>query len=145
MVTVPLPSPCLACGDVVGVKNAAGWRCASCGWRVGDVPDADLAPVRVDVVYDLRFQDRIKIGTSSRPRSRLAQLRFEELLAFERGDRRLEHDRHVQFADHRYPGSEWFTTHEALERHIRAVVKDLGPPWTAYGRWMSEELAHHVS
>jgi hypothetical protein len=115
-----------------------------CGWRVGDVPDWDLPSVRVDVVYYLRFQDRIKIGTSGNPRSRLAQLRYDELLAFERGDRILEHQRHMQFAEYRFPGSEWFTAHRALIRHIRSLSRGVGDPWTAYGRWLSEELARRV-
>jgi hypothetical protein len=136
-----LPAPCLACGGLVGHREASGWVCTSCGWLVGDVPDYDLPRARVDVVYYLRFRDRIKIGTSGRPRSRLAQLRFDELLAFERGGRPLEQQRHAEFGEYRFPGSEWFRAHSALAEHIRAVAVSTGEPWSAYGRWMSEQLA----
>jgi hypothetical protein len=140
-----LPSACLACGGAQGIRDTAGWVCANCGWRVGDVPDPDLPPVRVEVVYYLRFRDRIKIGTSGRPRARLAQLRYEELLAFERGGRDVEQRRHAQFAEFRFPGSEWFVSNRALTRHIRAVARGTTDPWAAYARWMAEELALRVS
>jgi hypothetical protein len=140
-----LPAPCRACGALLGRREASGWACASCGWLVGNVPDSDLPRERVDVVYYLRFRDRIKIGTSGSPRSRLAQLRFDELLAFERGGRALEQQRHVQFGDYRFPGSEWFRAHEALNEHIRTLAVSTGEPWNAYGRWMSEQLALRVS
>jgi hypothetical protein len=140
-----LPAPCLACGAGIGRREPFGWICSSCGWRVGDIPDADLAPVRVDVVYYLRFRDRIKIGTSGNPRSRLAQLRFDELLAFERGGRALERQRHAEFGEYRFPGSEWFRSHDELELHIRGIASEVGDPWIAYGRWMSAKLALRVS
>jgi hypothetical protein len=140
-----LPSPCLACGGGVGRREPSGWICSACGWRVGDVPDSDLPPLRVEVVYYLRFRDRIKIGTSGNPRSRLAQLRFDELLALERGGRSVEQQRHAKFGDYRFPGSEWFHSHDALEVHIQAVARAEGEPWIAYGRWMSEQLALRVS
>jgi len=95
----------------------------------------------VHVVYYLRFDDRIKIGTSSNPRSRLAQLRFDELLAFERGGRAIEQKRHAQFASQRFSGSEWFHSHRALDRHIRSLAAGVEDPWDLYKRWMSERLA----
>nr|BFF13874.1 hypothetical protein GCM10025699_51770 [Microbacterium flavescens] len=64
-----LPTPCPACGSRLGVRWPSGWLCAVCEWRLGDVPDADLAPPRVDVVYYIRFDDRIKIGTTANPGS----------------------------------------------------------------------------
>jgi hypothetical protein len=136
-----LPASCLACGASRGYRDSTGWVCAACGWRVGDVPDADLPPVRVDVVYYLRFRDRIKIGTSGNPRSRLAQLRYDELLAFELGNRSLEQQRHAQFADHRFPGSEWFRENDALAEHILLIGAGVENPWEAYGRWRSEAIA----
>jgi hypothetical protein len=97
--------------------------------------------VRVDVVYYVRFRDRIKIGTSGNPRSRLAQLRFDELLAFERGGRATEQARHAQFAEYRFPGSEWFHAHRALTDHIERLAADVDDPWNHYRRWMGEQLA----
>ena len=140
-VTDLLPSPCLACGSRVGIRYPSGWICATCEWRVGEIPDGDLDAVRVDVVYYLRFGDRIKIGTSSNPRSRLAQLRYDTLLAFEPGDRSVEQRRHAQFAEFRYPGSEWFRAHSALDRHIRSLAAGDADPWNLHKRWLSERLA----
>jgi hypothetical protein len=140
-VTDVLPSPCAACGSRLGVRYPSGWLCAVCEWRAGDIPDSELAPVRVDVVYYLGFGDRIKIGTSSNPRSRLAQLRFDELLAFERGDRAIEQRRHAQFANLRYPGSEWFSSSPQLRAHIRSLSDGVADPWNLHRRWLSERLA----
>jgi T5orf172 domain len=136
-----LSFPCVACGSRVGIRYPSGWICATCEWRVGETPDGEVAPVRVDVVYYLRFGDRIKIGTSSNPRARLAQLRFDELLAFERGGRSTEQRRHAQFAEHRFPGSEWFHANDALAAHIEAVAAGVTDPWDLHRRWLSEQLA----
>jgi hypothetical protein len=140
-VTDVLPSPCLACGSRLGVRYPSGWLCAVCEWKVGDVPDEDLAPRRVDVVYYLRYGDRIKIGTSGNPRSRLASQTFDELLAFERGDRLVEQRRHAQFAGHRFPRTEWFASHDALLAHIEVLSDGVEDPWARYARWVSEQLA----
>lgn len=103
-----LPGPCQLCGSGTGTRIDHAWVCTVCGWRYGDVPDADLPLPRIDVVYYLRFDRRVKIGTSRRPRQRLASIRHDELLGFERGDRTVEHRRHVEFASLR-EGGEWFT------------------------------------
>jgi hypothetical protein len=139
-VTDALPSPCLACGSRLGVRYPSGWLCAVCEWRLGERPDDETEPVRVDVVYYVRFGDRIKIGTSANPRGRLAQLHVEELLALERGTRLLEQRRHAQFAAHRL-GGEWFAPHTALEAHIAALAAGVDDPWALYDRWRSEALA----
>jgi hypothetical protein len=135
-----LPAPCVACGSRVGVRYPSGWICATCEWRVGETPDGEVSPTRIDVVYYLRFGDRIKIGTSSNPRARLGQLRFDELLAFERGGRSTEQRRHAQFAAHRFPGSEWFHSNEPLVAHIRRIAAGVDDPWDLHRRWLSEEL-----
>lgn len=136
-----LASPCVLCGARLGVRYPSGVLCAVCEWRVGEVPDSDIAPPRLDVVYYIRFQDRIKIGTSSNPRGRLAALWHEELLAFERGDRHLERRRHEQFAEHRLGRSEWFTSHPALDAHIDILSAGVDDPWRLHLRWMSEAVA----
>jgi hypothetical protein len=136
-----LPSPCLACGSRLGVNYPSGWLCAVCEWRVGDLPDLDTVPPRVDVVYYLRFDDRVKIGTSASPRSRIAALPHHEVLAFEHGDRRLERRRHEQFAGHRIPHTEWFEQHDALAAHIADLSEGVGDPWDRYAYWVSRELA----
>lgn len=134
-----LPDRCRLCGTSAGAREADELVCADCGWRHGDVPDYDLAPVRVDVVYYLRAGDRLKIGTSSKPRQRLAALRFDELLAFEPGDRTLEQARHREFAALRGTG-EWFEFRDELAEHVERLSA-AGPPWVRYARWVSEANA----
>ncbi|CAN7311569.1 GIY-YIG nuclease family protein [Microbacterium maritypicum] len=133
-----LPGPCTLCGGTVGARGEDSWRCASCGWRYGDVPDADLPLPRIDIVYYIRFDRRVKIGTSRRPRQRLASIRHDELLAFERGGRPVEQQRHREFASVR-EGGEWFTLTDDLRTHVDALRRE-GEPWLLYGRWLSNAL-----
>jgi hypothetical protein len=145
-VTDVLPSPCLACGSRLGVRYPSGWLCAICEWRVGDIPDGEAlsradARVRVDIVYYLRLGDRIKIGTTYTPRSRFSALPHDEVLAFERGDRRVEHRRHEQFAADRLGTSEWFRSSPALRQHIAQLAEGVESPWDRYALWLSRELA----
>jgi hypothetical protein len=142
-VTDVLPSPCLACGSRLGVRYPSGWLCAVCEWRVGELPDGGVASTRVDVVYYLRAGDRIKIGTSANPRQRLAQLSFDELLAFERGTRVLEQRRHAQFSAHRFGRGEWFGAHDELLAHIDELRAGVDDPWNSYSLWVSQHLAAH--
>jgi hypothetical protein len=133
-----LPGPCNLCGHRQGRRAADGWVCASCGWRFGDTPDDGLPLPRIDVVYYLRYDRRVKIGTSRRPRQRLSRIRHDELLAFERGDRSVEQQRHRDFAEAR-EGGEWFTLTPALAAHV-ARLRTQGDPWALYARWLSEAL-----
>lgn len=136
-----LPAPCAACGAPLGVRYASGWLCAECEWPFGAVPDGELAPPVVEVVYYLRHREQIKIGTSASPRRRIAAIPHEEVLAFERGGRALERRRHEQFAGHRYPGTEWFAVHPALLEHVEGLRAGVDDPWAQYGRWLSRALA----
>jgi hypothetical protein len=140
-VTDLLPSPCLACGSRLGVRYPSGWLCAICEWRVGEIPDDDGPALRVDVVYYLRFKDRVKIGTSGNPRSRIAALPHDEVLAFERGNRLVEQRRHAQFASHRIPRTEWFERSPELDRHIDELRAGSDDPWALYALWRSEAIA----
>ena len=133
-----LPSACALCGSDRGIRAEAVWRCAVCGWRVGDLPDADLAPPRLDVVYYLRRGDAVKIGTTASPRQRFAAIPHDEVLALEQGDRSVERARHREFADDRLGTSEWFALSRGLRRHIRGLG---GTPWEHYARWVSEAHA----
>ncbi|HEV7743059.1 MAG TPA: GIY-YIG nuclease family protein [Pseudolysinimonas sp.] len=136
-----LPVACRACGSRVGIRYPSGWICAVCEWRVGEVVDGELPPPRVDVVYYLRQADRIKIGTSANPRQRFTAIWHEQVLAFERGDRTLEQRRHAQFADERFPGSEWFRMSRRLSAHVASVAAGVDDPWDRYARWVSEAVA----
>jgi hypothetical protein len=140
-VTDVLPSPCRLCGSRLGVHYRSGWLCAVCEWRHGELVDGELPPPRVDVVYYIRYADRVKIGTSSQPRRRLNALWHDDLLAFERGDRAVEQRRHRQFATERFDRTEWFTLSERLAAHIDALSAGSADPWIDYARWVSEATA----
>lgn len=140
-VTDLLPGPCLVCGSRVGVVYPSGRICAVCEWRVGDVPDLAVADPRVDVVYYIRYRQQIKIGTSGNPRTRIASLPHDEVLAFELGDRLVEQRRHAQFAAHRFAGTEWFAVHDDLLTHIAELRLGITDPWAQYDRWVSRRLA----
>lgn len=136
-----LPSPCRACGSQLGVRLPSGWVCAVCEWRHGELGDAELAPPRVDVVYYIRVDDRLKIGTTGNPRQRLGALWHQEVLAFERGTRTLERRRHEQFALERFDRTEWFALSERLRRHTEALGAGTVDPWELHARWRSEAWA----
>ncbi|MET1053057.1 MAG: GIY-YIG nuclease family protein [Mycetocola sp.] len=142
-VTDLLPTPCIACGSRLGVRYPSGWLCAVCEWRVGDIPDGGVTANRVDVVYYLRFDDRVKIGTSANPRRRLASIRHDELLAFERGNRLTEQRRHVQFARTRFARTEWFALSDDLVAHVDGLRAGVDDPWAQYSLWLSQEAALH--
>jgi len=140
-VTDVLSSPCALCGSRIGVRWPGGWTCAVCEWRVGEPVDAELPPPRVDVVYYLRYEDRVKIGTTSQPRRRLQTLWHDQLLAFERGDRAVERRRHEQFAAERFGRTEWFRLSAELAEHVDALRAGIDDPWQQFARWTSEALA----
>ena len=140
-VTDLLPAACRLCGSAVGRRFPSGWICAVCEWRHGDIVDGELPPPRVDVVYYLRYGDRVKIGTTANPRQRFAAIWHDDLLALEQGDRRLEHRRHAQFAAERFGTTEWFRLSEGLLDHIASVAGGVANPWDAYSRWCSQALA----
>lgn len=136
-----LPTPCPACGARVGIRYPSGWVCSVCEWAYGTSPDDDLPLPRVDVVYYIRFDDRMKIGTSSNLRRRMSQLWHNELVALERGGRAREHARHVQFATWRLGRSEWFEISPELTEHLGALRAGVDDPWDLYARWVSEAVA----
>jgi hypothetical protein len=82
----------------------------------------------------------VKIGTTANPKQRFAAIWNEEVLAFERGDRRLEQRRHEQFAAERFPGSEWFRLTPALAAHVDVSAGGRAPR-DVYARWLSETIA----
>ncbi len=140
-ITDVLPAACPACGSRIGVRYPSGWVCAACEWRLGDALDDGLPAPRVDVVYYIRFRDRIKIGTTANPRQRLARLWHDDLLAFEQGDRLTERRRHQEFAAWRLDRSEWFSASPALEAHVARLAAGVEDPWARYARWLGEAAA----
>lgn len=123
------------------MRYPSGWLCAVCEWRVGDEPDGEIRAPRVDVVYYLRFDDRIKIGTTANPHQRFAALRFDELLAFELGDRLVEQRRHAQFAAQRFDRTEWFAADDELVAHIAVLRDGVDDPWARHAFWVSRNIA----
>lgn len=122
------------------MRYPSGWTCAVCEWPHGEVPDGELPPPRVDVVYYLRFADRVKIGTTANPRQRFAAIRHEAVLAFERGDRRVERRRHGEFAEERFGAGEWFALSGRLAAHVDVLAAGVDP-WDRWRRWVAEANA----
>ncbi len=131
-----LTAPCLACGGRVGLRFASGTICERCGWRAGDAPDRELAAPVVEVVYYLRYDDRVKIGTTGRLRARVAALPHDELLALEPGGRLVERSRHERFAASRITGTEWFERTPALDAHVAALALGVDDVWAQYDGWL---------
>ena len=82
-----------------------------------------------------------EIGTTANPRQRFSAIWHDDLLVLERGDRRLEHRRHVQFAEDRFGSTEWFRLSPAILDHVAVLRGGAEDPWDAYARWRSEALA----
>lgn len=87
--------------------------------RVSSLIDAD-DPATGQVVYYMRFGDRVKIGYSSNLALRLQSVPNDELLATEPGTMATESARHEQFAELRITG-EWFQYVEPLVAHINGL------------------------
>ena len=136
------------------VDPAGGGMCGRCGYQTADfagrarltpAEEDELAPRAygrrpVNVVYYIRFGDRIKIGTSSNVRQRLQNLPHDEVLAFERGGIQVEAARHAQFAAHRIGRSEWFEINDPLLGHI-ASLSDGESPWEIYRRVTTRRIS----
>lgn len=90
--------------------------------READAHPLRQAPARLvrPVVYYVRFADRVKIGTTTDLKQRLATVPHDELLATEPGDRTLEAERHHQFREYRIT-REWFRYAGRLRDHITAL------------------------
>ncbi len=76
-----------------------------------------------EVVYYIKFGDRIKIGTTTNLNARLGTLPFDQILGTEPGGVDLERKRHQQFAANLVSGREWFSPSEALLAHIATLKK----------------------
>lgn len=87
--------------------------------RVRGIVAAD-APTAGELVYYMRFGDRVKIGYTTNLASRLKAVPNDELLATEPGTRAVESARHHQFRELRLIG-EWFGNAEPLIGHIERL------------------------
>lgn len=79
-----------------------------------------------DLVYYIRFGDRIKIGTTKNLKQRMSELPWEEILLVEPGDRSVEQLRHAHFQNMRVLG-EWFEYTPILKDHIERLREELKP------------------
>lgn len=87
----------------------------------GDEPDG--------VVYYIRRGSFVKIGTTSRLRTRMRDLMPDEVLAVEPGSYGLERTLHARFAEARVaPDCEYFRATHELAAHITQVIEQHGPP-----------------
>lgn len=127
-----LPGPCPSCGicGYLAVTVTDKVRClnASCKYEawVDEFEKLrrgllfDLA-ADSDVVYYIKFRDRVKIGTTGNLKRRWSDLQTTEMLyGFEYGSHHLERQRHRQFAVYRTIG-EWFEDNMHIRAHINNV------------------------
>lgn len=89
--------------------------------RVRGIVAAD-DPAAGELVYYMRFGDRVKIGYTTNLASRLKAVPNDELLATEPGTRAVEAARHHQFRELRLTG-EWFDHVEPLVSHIEGLQR----------------------
>lgn len=91
--------------------------------KLNPFPESARLPHK-EVVYYIKFGDRIKIGTTTNLKRRLDNLPFDQILGIEPGGVDVERQRHEQFATDRVSGREWFTPSEALMSHIAKLKKN---------------------
>jgi hypothetical protein len=74
----------------------------------------------VQIVYYMRMDRLVKIGTTTNLRQRVGQIMPQGVMAVETGDHYVERRRHGQFwADHSH--GEWYWLREPLWAHIAEV------------------------
>lgn len=133
---------CNECGAVSMLEGTPDWTTTDVDQRhlgtrePNPAYPVDLTRPRTDVVYYIRFGDRIKIGTSTNLPNRLGSLPYDELLAIEPGNVEREHSRHAQFRAHRVVGQqEWFHVTPEILGHASALREKYGPPMAAWRSW----------
>lgn len=95
------------------------WLVEEAAGRVGP-PRPDLGP---GVIYYVRFGDKVKIGTTTNLRQRMASIPHDEILATEPGSYELEKIRHAQFGELRHTKrGEWFRYEGSLIEHVAQLV-----------------------
>ena len=113
-------------GDVKCVNDGCEFACTAaefcdmCDRIVERMAEAQKA----EVVYYLRFGDRVKIGTTTNLQQRLIAIPHDEVLATEPGGPYVERQRHQQFKHLQVRGGryrEWFAITPELVDHIASV------------------------
>jgi hypothetical protein len=91
------------------------------------------------VVYYIRRGKYVKIGTTTRLRSRMRDLMPDEILAVQPGSYSLEAQLHARFADIRFASwCEYFTLTPELQEHIDSVLAQHGPPPSGLSQFNSQ-------
>lgn len=86
------------------------------------VMNVDALPeTRQPSVYFVRYRDRVKIGYSIDPMTRIKAHPFDEILAIVPGDRTAEKQAHAAFAHLRENG-EWFRAEDDLLEFARGIA-----------------------
>lgn len=126
---------CPSCerGGLCRVKSSGEVMCGNhdCGYTANREEFDRLCQERIEtasalreVVYYVRFGDRVKIGTTKNLQDRLAFIPHDEVLATEPGGVYVERRRHAQFKHLRARvgrSREWFSLAPELTDHIAAV------------------------
>lgn len=121
---------CMMCGDVVEFEPI-DVDSRNLGASEPHSPEQQLRPSTrtADVVYYLKFGDRVKIGTTGNLPERIKAIPHDEILAVEPGDLTRERGRHRMFAELRIdPHKEWFNIDDRLLAHTRYLRKQFGAP-----------------
>jgi hypothetical protein len=98
---------------------------------------------RVSVVYYLRFDSRVKIGTSTNLTNRLSGLPYDELLAIEPGSFPEERKRHIQF-DHTRMTGEWFQYTADMNDHTNHLRRLYGTPSKTVRLWEEQHAVQNT-
>lgn len=127
-----IPGPCPACGlcGYLAVSITERVHClnASCRYEAWVDEFETLrrnllfqAAGKSDVVYYLKFRDRVKIGVTNNLKRRCSEIVTVELVyGFELGSLEVERRRHRQFAESRMIG-EWFEDTPRIRAHVNNV------------------------
>lgn len=129
--------------------------CTECGWQIAQQFESRIYAKRREdyntwrarteaarrerdgdrlagLVYYVRIGEHIKIGTTTKIKSRMTALRVnnEDILAVEPGGRELEAQRHREFRAERISRREDFSPSDRLMAHIEATRQEHGlPSW----------------
>jgi len=91
--------------------------------------------VHMPVVYYMRMDGLVKIGTTTRISRRLISIRPQGVLAIERGGRDVERQRHAQFAEHHSHG-EWYWLADPVWQHVAEVRTRPVTGWLGTDDWL---------
>ena len=96
--------------------------------RLADLKPGAFGDAKTGVIYYIRRGKYVKIGTTTRLRSRMRDLMPDEVLAVEPGSYALEGALHARFSSIRFASwCEYFALTPELQEHIDGVLAKHGP------------------